>query len=392
MNADDGAVEVHGEVAAGFEPVVAAFQAGIVEPRTTGAAMSVWRGGREVVNVWAGTADARSGSAWAADTTGVLFSCSKGLASIVIGRLAAAGRINLDAPLAALWPEFGVHGKAAISIADVLAHRAGLSAPREDLTLAEVLDSRFFASFLAAQRPLWEPGSGHSYHALTFGALVQEIVRRATGRELNEIFADEVAGPLHADVSLKPGDNELDRIAWLVTDTEWGSAVSPANPSDDEWIARGSTLGSAFPRGLVRGDQGFNDHRVLRAGVAGAGGVGTASGLAKIWSATVVLTEGISLLDESTVKRLVQERSAGPWVFDPKPPYQRWGTGVQLSSAVTPWLTPGSFGHDGAGGQCGVADPHYGVGFGYVTNRMNATDRVAPVLAALARVLGPIRT
>lgn len=381
-------VQVYGEVAAGFEPVVAAFREGVDAPETTGAALSVWHDGREVVNLWAGTADARSGRPWAADTTNVLFSCSKGLASIVIARLMTAELLDLDAPLADYWPEFGSHGKDTISVADVLAHRGGLSAPREDLTHDQVLDSRWLADLLAAQRPLWEPGSGHSYHAITFGTLVQELVRRVTGRELDEVFAAEIAGPLGADVSLKAGDAQLERISRLQTDTDYDTAVSGGSPSDEEWIARGSTLGSAFPRGLVLGDAGFNDHRVLRAGVAGAGGVGTASGLARIWSATVTPTRGVSLLSAAAVSRMVHELSAGPWVFDPGPPYQRWGTGVQLSSAVTPWLSLDSFGHDGAGGQSGFADPHYRVGLGYVTNQMSRTDRVAPVVAVLGGILG----
>ncbi|PZF86646.1 serine hydrolase domain-containing protein [Jiangella anatolica] len=372
-----------GGAAPGYGPVADAFVAGLAEPEASGAALSVWHEGREVVDVWAGVADARDGRPWTRDTVTVLFSCSKGLAALVLARLHAASRLDLDAPIASVWPEFAAHGKGGVSVADVLAHRAGVSAPIADLGLDDVLDSSRFAARLAAQEPLWRPGTAHAYHAITYGAIVEEIVRRATGRELHDVFAAEIAAPLDADVSLMPDAALLARVAHLTTTPAYTRRAAEAG----EWLERAATLGGAFPRTLVDGDRGFNDHRVLAAGLSAAGGIGTASGLARIWAATVRETRGVRLLGDDDVARLSAVRSEGPWFFDPLPPYPRWGAGVQLASDATPWLTPASFGHTGAGGQAGFADPGLGIGFGYVSNRMDVADRVSSILQALGRVV-----
>ncbi|WP_167133566.1 serine hydrolase domain-containing protein [Arthrobacter sedimenti] len=267
-DASDVDSQVEGTAAPGYEAVVRAFAVGINDIEANGAALSVWRDGVEVVDVWAGVADHRESAPWSSDTLNVIFSSSKGLAAIVMARLEDTGRLDLRAPISDVWPEFSAHGKGAISVADVLAHRAGVSAPRDDLTLEDVLDSAQWAERIAAQEPLWEPGSGHAYHALTFGPIVQELVRRAAGRELHEIFAEEIAAPLQADATLKPGPEEAARVAHLTTSSAWNTAITNASPHDDEWIGRALTLGSAFPRPLVQGEQGFNDSRVLQAGLA----------------------------------------------------------------------------------------------------------------------------
>lgn len=376
-------VAVYGRVEPGFEGVVDVFTASIKDSHQSGAALSVWYHGVEVVSVHAGTAHSRAAQKWDDSTLAVLFSASKGLTAIVFAQLEAAGAVNLDAPIGDFWPEFAAHGKGAISIADVLAHRGGVSAPRDDLPLDMVLDYRTFAAYLAKQEPLWKPGSGHAYHAITYGTIAQELVRRITGSELEEVFQAQVATPLEADCTLHATEIKVGRTAHIITTTAWQNSVTGGTPHDDAWIGRSLSAGIAFPRALVSGDEGFNDPRVLLAGVAGAGGIGTASALGKIWSATVTDTDGVRLLDDKAVDRLCRERSSGPWVFDPKPPYGRWGAGVQLSSAVTPWFSTNSFGHNGAGGQSGIADPSLGVALGYVTNRMDVEDNVQPIVTEI---------
>ena len=379
--------EVHGSWQAGTDALVELFREGLPPEQDAGAALSIWHKGAEIVNVWAGTADPRSGRAWTQDTPSVIFSCSKGLTAIVLWRLSEQGLLDLEQPLARYWPEFGVHGKDSISVADVFAHRAGLSAPTDDLTLDQVLDRRWLAEYLAAQEPLWAPGTAHAYHAITFGTLAQELVRRVTGRELEDVFDEEIAQPIAADVSLKAGSALLSRRAYITTTPDWQAAVPAGTPTDNEWLARALTLGGAFPRPLVAGSEGFNDSRVVAAGVAGAGGVGTASALARVWSATVTRTRGSLLVQPATIASMTRERSQGPWHFDPGPPYGRFAVGAQLASAATPWLSERSFGHDGAGGQSGFADPIYEVGFGYLTNRMDVPDRAAPIIAELKSLL-----
>ncbi len=157
--------------------VARAFATGVRQPDRSGAALSVWRQGEEALNVWTGVSDARTGRPWGETTRSNIFSASKGMSALVIGRLVDRG-LDLDQPLAELWPEFGAHGKAAITIGDALAHRAGVSAPDADLTLADVRDRDGWAKRIAAQEPLWEPGSGHAYHAVTWGVIADEVVRR----------------------------------------------------------------------------------------------------------------------------------------------------------------------------------------------------------------------
>lgn len=380
-------LEVQGQVAPGYEGVAEAFRNGLEDTERSGAALSIWRDGIEVVNVWAGTANGNEARAWAPDTTNVVFSCSKGLSAILLARLHEQGRLNLLEPIRELWPEFDAFGKGALSIADVLAHRAGVSVPPADVSLDDVLDSRRFAEIIAAQKPLWAPGTGHTYHAITFGTIVQELIRRATGDELYELFAKEICEPLGADLTFKVDAEGLTRMSRIITTPEWQADRTNGTASDDEMIGRALSLNGLFPRPLVQGDLGFNDPRVITAGVAGAGAVGTASALARIWSATVRPTLGVSLLSDDARALMTEVRSEGPWVFNPGPPYHRFGAGVQLSSEVTPWVSPRSFGHDGAGGQSGFADPEYGVALGYVTNRMHTVDRVAPIVEALTRII-----
>ncbi|NJP90911.1 beta-lactamase family protein [Nonomuraea sp. FMUSA5-5] len=375
--------EVAGRFDPLFEPVVAAFADTVTEPESGGAALSVWHHGVEVINVWRGTADARTGRAWDERTMAVLFSATKGLAALVVAGLAEQGRIDLDAPVARYWPEFGVHGKDTLTVGDLLAHRAGLISPDTDLGLDEVLDSHRFAARLAAQQPRWTPGATHMYHAITWGPLVREVVWRATGQELPSLFRSP-------DVTLQATDTEVARVAHLTPSPAYEAQGRMLEQLlTDEASRRFLTTGGAFPLGFVTEDGGFNDPRVQKAGLVSGSGLGTASALARVWSSVVTPTGGRRLLSERGVTLLTRERSSGPGFMDAgnPGPFHRWGVGVQLSSEALPLLSDASFGHDGAGGQAGFADPVHHVGFGYLTNRMQATSNVPQVVSALRTVL-----
>lgn len=382
MNAREIDPRVDGHADPGYADVVRAFADGVREPSRSGAALSIWRDGDEVVDVRTGTADERDGRPWNASTRSVIFSATKGMSALVIGTLVEADIVDLDAPLAQLWPEFGAHGKDRVSTGDALAHRAGVSAPDIDLTLDDVRDHAGWAARIAAQRPMWRPGAGHAYHAVTYGVLADEIVRRATGRELREIFAHDIAQPLGAEITLAPDRATAESAARLVTSPLWASAV-PADPR----ILRALTLGSAMPPTLVDGDEGFNDPEVRMLGLSAAGGIGTASALARIWSAAITPTRGVRLISDDTRARLVRPRSEGPWVMDVPGPHQRWGAGVELTSGAAPMLSPYSFGHGGAGGQAAFGDPETGVAIGYLRNRLDLEDPMPPLLAAVRATL-----
>lgn len=376
--------EIGGSYDPRFEPVIEAFS----QTAEGGAALSIWHRGTEVINVWYGTADARTGRAWDERTMAVLFSATKGLASMVVASLADQGRIDLETPVAHYWPEFAVHGKGALTVGDLLAHRAGLIAPDADLNLDEVLDSARFAARLAGQRPRWTPGEAHMYHAITWGPLVSHVVSRATGQELPDLFR-ELVGDL-PDVTLQATDADVARVAHVSASPAYeaqGRLLSEMLTDDDS--RRFLTAGGALPIGLITPDGGFNDPRVLKVGLVSGGGLGTASALARTWSSVVTLTQGQQLLSDKGVALLTRERSSGPGAMDSgRPgPFHRWGAGVQLSSEVLGWLSDTSFGHDGAGGQAGFADPVHEVGFGYLTNRMEVASHVPQVVSALKGVL-----
>ena len=160
---------VSGSVKPGFEPLAEAFAEGFAGRPTMGAALSVRVAGEVVVDLWGGVADERDGRAWTGDTPSVVFSCTKGLLSILSARLVQEGRLAYDAPVSRYWPEFAAAGKAEVTVGEALSHRAGLSATRADLTEADIVDWARMTEVLAAQEPLWRPGTGYAYHAITHG-------------------------------------------------------------------------------------------------------------------------------------------------------------------------------------------------------------------------------
>lgn len=194
-----GVADVQGTVAAGFEPVKDAFVRNFRERGERGAAVAVYRDGHKVVDLWAGTRDVDGAEPWAVDTAQIVHSATKGVAAAVPLLLHQRGRIDLDAPVGTYWPEFKAAGKERVLVRHLLSHRAGVPVLDRPLSPAEALDGESGAHALAAQRPVWEPGTDHGYHAYTYGWLVAELVRRVTGRSVGQWIADEIARPLGLD-------------------------------------------------------------------------------------------------------------------------------------------------------------------------------------------------
>jgi CubicO group peptidase (beta-lactamase class C family) len=340
-----------------------------------GAALSIRVDGRPVANLWGGVADERTERTWTRQTPSVIFSCTKGLMSALLARLVDEGRLDYDLPLAHYWPEFAAGGKAEITVAQALSHRAGLSAPRTNMSLHQALDWPFATGELAAQTPLWAPGSGHAYHAVTHGWLTGELIRRITGKTAGQHLA-EMTAPLGLDLWVGLPDR-VDNTAHLQVALQlaemWASAPDTLADGSPNWLKRATTLGRAFPEGLVTTHGAFNDRRVLAAEWPGAGGVATAEALASFWSATVTATDGLGpLLSPEVITRATRPASEGMPVFGGVAPFHRWGLGFMLDCEPRRLLTPRGFGHDGAGGQIGFADPDLRVGFGYVTNLLRS--------------------
>ena len=383
-------VDIDGVVAPGFEGVREAFVAGFDGHPAMGAGLHIRVAGEPVVDLWGGVADARTGRAWTQDTPSVVFSCSKGLMSILAARLVQEGRLAYEVPAARYWPEFGVEGKGETTVADFLAHRAGLSGPREDLVFEDLLDWDRMVRLLANQYPLWCPGEAYAYHAITHGWLIGEVIRRITGQSVRDHFDAVLARPLGVDAWMGLPPSEADRPAHLqVAPTITALWAGEADKPGPKWPYRAMTMGGALPADLVTETGGWNDPRLRAAQVPGAGGIATARALGTIWSATVTQTDGVRLLEPDVVVAATRTQSEGAPFFAADPPYSRWGMGFQLDSEARRYLADGSFGHDGAGGQVGFADPRAQVGFGFVTNWMMGPEdrRATAIIDALRQAL-----
>jgi len=369
--------EAVGRVASGFKRVAEAFEAAFAGKPQMGAALAVRHRGELVVDLHGGVAD-RAGRPWTRDTLSVIFSCTKGVLSLLVARLVQDGLLDYATPAADYWPEFAAAGKGGATVGDLLGHRAGLSAPRADLTTDDLVDWGRVTAILAAQEPLWAPGAGWAYHAITHGWLGGELVRRVTGRSVGEHLRDTVARPLGIDlwIGLPPDEDARVATMWAGATLEQLIAIQQEERGlpGHEWLWRAMTLGGALPPELVAEGAGFNDPRVRRAEIPGAGGIADARGLATVWSAAVTETNGVRLLDAETLDAALQPRAVGAPVFDVPPPWPRWGAGFQLDSEARRYLTPSSFGHDGAGGQVAFADPEHEIGFAFLTNQMEAID------------------
>ncbi|MCC9175449.1 serine hydrolase domain-containing protein [Arthrobacter sp. zg-Y179] len=384
---------IHGTVEERFQPVREAFTTAFEGRPRMGAALAVHHRGQPVVDLWGGVADARSSAPWTSDTSTVVFSCTKGIMSLLIARLVEAGKLDYELPLTDIWPEFGANGKDTVTVGDALSHRAGVSALRTSVGLAEALDWYAMTTLLAEQEPLWQPGSGYGYHALTHGWLSGEIIRRVTGKMPGKFLAETLADPLGAHLRLGVPVDHQTNIAHSEAAESLRESVraqqAEGRPGEPNWPSAAMTLGSAFPQELVGSDAGFNRPDVRAAEFPGAGAVATARGLSAAWSSAIHDTDVTSRLDPAVLKQATEVRSEGEPVFPAPAPWPRWGAGFQLDSGARRYVSVEGFGHDGAGGQVAFAEPGLDLSFAFVTNWMEAgdDDRATRIVDALRKVV-----
>lgn len=380
---------VHGEVAPGFEPVRQAFERNFAERGEVGAAVSVVLRGRCVVDLWGGVADPWSGRPWQEDTLALLFSTTKGITATCVHLLVERGKLDLDATVSSIWPEFAAHGKERVTVRDVLTHRAGVPAIEAPVSVQEVFAWDPVCAAVADQRPVWEPGTKHGYHVRTFGWILGELVRRTTGASLGAWLAREVAAPLGLDLFVGlPGALEP-RVATL---------IPPPEPSDPEeralrerFLGPDTLLGAALlgPSGNFGYGPLWNTRELHAAELPSSNGIGTARSLARFYAACVGDVQGTRILAPETVARATEACTDGPDALLHLP--TRFGLGYMLPPTLSPACPPGAFGHPGAGGSLGFADPELGLGFGYAMNRMDlgltgdprASDLVEATYASL---------
>ncbi len=386
---------IRGFVDAGYGGVIDTFVDNFAQRHDLGSACAVYVGGRAVVDVWGGVAHARSGRAWEADTAAVIFSCSKGILAICAYLLVQQGRLDLDAPVARYWPEFGQRGKEAISVRCVLSHRAGLAALDRDLTLGEALAWDPVIRAIEEQTPLWVPGSAHLYHALTYGWLIGEVIRRITGLTPGAWFRTTVRDPMRLRAWIGIPEAERPTVAWMeppLPDEDSDQARAAARVgATDRAVQRGLTMGGAFAFPAHDGLVTFNDPAIQRAEIPAANGIATARSLAELYARCVSDDAGTRLLSTASIDDATVPLSWGVPLSGGPDDGSRWGTGFQLASPPTqPMLGPRSLGHAGAGGQLGFGDDEHGVGFAYLGNQMGGYGdaRARELTLALRAILG----
>lgn len=357
-----GAVAVQGHAEPGWGAVADAFAANFAEHGDVGAAVCLYADGRPVVDLWGGVADPATGRPWASDTVVVVFSCTKGVTAVAANLAIERGLIDPDALVADLWPEFATAGKEATTVRQVLSHQAGLPLVEADLTLDQALAWQPVVDALAAQAPLWPPGTKHGYHMRTYGWLVGELLRRATGRSPGTFLRDEVTGPLGCSIWVGLPEAEDHRAATLVPPPfSVRDALAPFG--DDLLLARVV----ANPSGHFDYDEMWNQRRLRACELPSSNGVADARGLARLYASC--LGDGVDgrrTLRPETVAAATEVQASGPdevIMVD-----TAYGLGFMLGTTMGAANPPTAFGHAGAGGSLALADPATGLALGYVMN------------------------
>lgn len=373
--------DIHGEVAPGFERVRDAFEANFTNHGDVGAAFALYKDGEKVVDLWGGLADEDTGRAWEEDTLQLVYSTTKGVTAAAAHLLAQRGELDFDAPVAQYWPEFKANGKEDAPVRWLLSHRMGLPVLDEPLTAAEIYAWDPIVEALAAKTPEWEPGSTHGYHAVTYGNLVGEVVRRITGKSIGQFVAEEVAGPLGAEfyiglpAELEPRMSKMIVFALGATkeqremfkDFDLSSLPEEIRPIVEAFMDP-TSMSSRALSGISSTPLDPNSREMHAAEMPAANGICTARGLAKLYAGLVSEVDGVRLLTEETIANATVEQSNGKDAVLMIP--TRFGLGYFLPSSYSQLMGTRSFGHSGAGGSLGLADPEHKIGFGYVMNKM----------------------
>ncbi|MFD8530136.1 serine hydrolase domain-containing protein [Streptosporangium canum] len=379
--------EIGGDTAPGFEEVREAFAANLAGGQEVGAAVGVYLHGRKVVDLWGGIADPETGRRWERDTLQVVFSTTKGVTAACAHLLSQRGELDLDAPVAEYWPEFAAHGKDRVPVRWLLTHQAGLPAIDHPITPAEAIAWHPMVTALAAQRPFWEPGTEHGYHAHTYGWLVGEVVRRVTGRSLGTFLAEEIAAPLGLDLWIGLPETERRRVSRIVAAPLDLDALARIDLDALAEPAREVMGAYADPTSLTRRSMAVvtpplnhDDPDEQAAEMPSTNGICTARALARFYAALIGEVDGQRILASDTLAAATAEQVSGTDRVLRVP--VRIGTGFGLPTPDAFWYSPTAFGFPGYGGSLGFADPANGLAFGYVMNHIQegVPDRRAATL------------
>ena len=362
-----------GSVAPGFEEVRAEFARNFAERGEIGAAVAAYWRGEKVVDLWGGRRTPIDDEPWNEDTMVVVNSTTKGLAAMTVAVANSRGWIDYDAPVAEYWPEFAQNGKGGITVRQLLSHEAGLVSIDEPMRFENLRNLDRVSAVLARQKPAWEPGTRHGYHAMTIGLYMQELIRHVDPghRTLGRFFQDEVARPLDIEfyIGLPPEipDERLAQLRLFIS-----MRAIRALPS----VPKGFVMRILWPWSLLRksmlfADMDPNDRRSLEIEIPAGNGVGTARAIARAYSAFAEGGAELGITPETLASLTAVNDTQRPrdevmgvpsWMslgFLRPGPQLDWGSSRR------------AFGTPGAGGSFGFADPDARLGFAYVMNNMD---------------------
>lgn len=365
-----------------FASVLQAFEENFTARGEVGASVCLTLEGRTVVDLWGGLADPASGREWDRDTVSIVFSCTKGATAICAHVLKSRGMLDYDAPVAQYWPEFARHGKDATTVRMFLDHSAGVPALRAPVKRDGTYDWTYMVERLQEEAPFWEPGTRNGYHGLTFGWTVGEVVRRVSGKSLGAFFREAVAGPLELDFWIGLPEAEEARVAPMLRHV-WPADV-PLPPFLQAVVNDKSSAAHLFlmnTGGFM--PNGANTRAGHAAEIGGANGVSNGRGLAGMYAP--LANGGGPLVDSETLAEMGRVSMATHFDATLCMP-TRFALGFMKSMdnrkrSPGATLMPGTdsaifgepaFGHVGAGGSFGFADPECGLSFGYSMNQMGA--------------------
>jgi CubicO group peptidase (beta-lactamase class C family) len=390
--------KLEGACDARFLGVAREFERNFTERGEVGASLCATLEGRTVIDLWGGSADPARNVPWERDTVSIVFSCTKGAVAICAHVLASRGLLDLEAPVAEYWPEFAREGKERATVRMMLDHSVGLPAFKTPVRHGGCTDWNYMVELLAAEAPFWEPGIRNGYHMLNFGWTVGELVRRVSGKSLGAFFRDEVAGPLGVDFWIGTPESVEPRIApmrmFMPSPGDSMSEFMQTVLSDPQSISGLSLLnGGGFDP---------NSRECHAAEIGGGGGISNARGLAGIYAPLACggSLGKVKLVDRESLNRMGQVSMAtnrDATLLIPT----RFALGFMKSmdnrrrargdkdSVV---LSNAAFGHVGAGGSIGFADPIEALSFGYSMNQMGASILLNPrgqsLVDATYRTLG----
>ena len=370
---------IGGYVAAGWEPVREAFAANFESTEEVGAAAAVYHRGVVVADLWGGSFDAAGAAPYTEDTLQLVFSTTKGVTAIALAMCVERGLVGYDDPVSKHWPEFAAHGKADATVAQLISHQCGLYTVDGPISLDEALHWPTVTDRLADTAPRWPIGTQHGYHALTYGWLAGELVRRVdpAQRSLGTFVREEIVEPLGVELWIGLPESLESRVAPML------SSPPPADPAmaaiAAQFIGPGTPAGDALSlngafgelgKPLDGGDMAFNTRAVHAAEIPAANCITNARSLAKVYAATMSSVDGVQLLSDE-----VRNAARATVTPDGEPDSclimnTTFGMGFMTHGPFSLFSGPGSYGHPGAGGSVAFAQPERDLACAYVMNQM----------------------